>query len=60
LKEPQAIYPASGQRRKGAQDFLWGTAGLSTLTPEHNPSEPAIGLWNDIHHVNTQCLEGSN
>lgn len=34
-----------------ARYFLLGTASLSTLTYEHNPSEPAIGLWNDTHHL---------
>ena len=34
-----------------ARFFLLGTASLSTLTYEHNPSEPAIGLWNDTHHL---------
>jgi broad specificity phosphatase PhoE len=32
---------------RGARYFLLSTASLSTLTYEHNPSEPAIGLWND-------------
>jgi len=34
-----------------AKYFLLGTASLSTLTYEHNPSEPAIGFWNDTRHV---------
>jgi probable phosphoglycerate mutase len=40
--------------------FVLGTASLSTLTFEHNPSEPVIGLWNDTRHVSTQCLEKSS
>jgi len=31
--------------------FLLDTASLSTLGYEHNPSEPAIRLWNDTRHV---------
>jgi len=42
-----------------ARHFLLGTASLSTLTYEHNPSEPAIGLWNDTRHVSAECLEES-
>jgi broad specificity phosphatase PhoE len=34
-----------------ARYFLLSTASLSTLTYEHSPSEPAIGLWNDTRHV---------
>ena len=48
-----------GLQPQGARHFLLGTASLSTLTYEHNPSEPAIGLWNDTHHVSAQCLEES-
>jgi len=44
---------------KGARYFLLGTASLSTLTYEHNPSEPVIGLWNDTRHVSAQCPEES-
>jgi broad specificity phosphatase PhoE len=36
---------------QGARYFLLGTASLSTLTYEHNPSEPPIGLWNDTRHL---------
>ena len=46
-----------GLRPQDARYFLLSTASLSVLTYEHNPSEPAIGLWNDTHHVSTQCLE---
>ena len=35
-----------------ARYFLLSTASLSTLTYEHNASEPVIGLWNDTRHVN--------
>ena len=48
-----------GMKPQDARHFLLGTASLSTLTYEHNPSQPAIGLWNDTHHVSTQCLEES-
>ena len=48
-----------GLKPEGARYFLLSTASLSTLTYEHNPSEPVIGLWNDTHHVTTQCLEDS-
>lgn len=42
-----------------ARYFLLSTASLSTLTYEHNPSEPAIGLWNDTRHLSTQGPEES-
>jgi probable phosphoglycerate mutase len=48
-----------GLKPEGARYFLLGTASLSTLTYEHNPSEPAIGLWNDTHHISAQCMEES-
>jgi probable phosphoglycerate mutase len=48
-----------GLTAHGARHFLLSTASLSTLTYEHNPSQPAIGLWNDTHHVSAQCLEES-
>lgn len=31
--------------------FLLGTASLSTLSYEHNMTQPVIGLWNDTGHV---------
>jgi broad specificity phosphatase PhoE len=40
-----------GLEPQGARYFLLGVASLSTLTYEHNPSEPAIGLWNDTSHL---------
>lgn len=48
-----------GLKPEGGRYFLLGTASLSTLTFEHNPSEPAIGLWNDTRHVSGQCMEES-
>jgi broad specificity phosphatase PhoE len=48
-----------GLKPQDARHFLLDTASLSTLTYEHNPSQPAIGLWNDTHHVSAQCLEKS-
>jgi broad specificity phosphatase PhoE len=46
-----------GLEPPGARYFLLGTASLSTLTYEHNPSEPVIGFWNDTRHVSGQCPE---
>jgi len=48
-----------GLKPQDARCFLLATASLSTLTYEHNPSEPAIGFWNDTQHVSQQCLEES-
>jgi broad specificity phosphatase PhoE len=48
-----------GLEPQGARYFLLGTASLSTLTYEHNPSEPVIGLWNDTRHLSANCLEES-
>ena len=48
-----------GLKPEGGRYFLLGTASLSTLTYEHNPSEPAIGLWNDTRHISAQCMEES-
>ena len=48
-----------GLEAQGARHFLLGTASLSTLTYEHNPSEPAIGFWNDTRHVSQQRVEGA-
>jgi broad specificity phosphatase PhoE len=42
-----------------ARYFLLGTASVSTLTYEHGPSEPVIGLWNDTRHLSGQCGEES-
>ena len=41
----------SGLKPEGARYFLLGTASLSSLTYEHNLSEPVIGLWNDTRHM---------
>jgi probable phosphoglycerate mutase len=48
-----------GLNVQDARCFLLGTASLSTLTFEHNPSEPAIGFWNDTRHVTAECMEES-
>ena len=48
-----------GLEPQGARYLLLGTASLSTLTYEHDPSEPAIGLWNDTHHLSAPCPEQS-
>ena len=48
-----------GLEPQAARHLLLGTASLSTLTYEHNPSEPAIGLWNDMHHLSAPCPEQS-
>ena len=45
-----------GQPVGSARFFLLGTASLSTLTHEHNLSEPVIGLWNDTRHLTSQCI----
>lgn len=46
-----------GLEPQGARYFLLGTASLSTLTYEHDVTEPAIGFWNDTNHLNKQCPE---
>jgi broad specificity phosphatase PhoE len=48
-----------GLKPEIARYFLLGTASLSTLTYEHNPSEPVIGMWNDTRHISAECLEES-
>jgi probable phosphoglycerate mutase len=48
-----------GLEPQGARHFLLDTASLSTLTYEHSPSQPAIGLWNDTHRIKAQRLEES-
>ncbi len=48
-----------GLKPDSARYFLLGTASLSTLTYEHNLSEPVIGLWNDTCHVSAPWLEES-
>lgn len=44
-----------GLKPQDARYLLLNTASLSTLTYEHNLSEPAIGLWNDTHHTSAPC-----
>ena len=48
-----------GLEPQDARYFLLSTTSLSTLTYEHNLSEPAIGFGNDTHHLRAQCLEES-
>ena len=48
-----------GLTPQGARYFLLDTGSLSTLTYEHDPSQPAIGLWNDARHASGECLEES-
>ena len=48
-----------GLKPEGARYFLLGTASLSSLTYEHNLTEPVIGLWNDTRHLSPQCVEAS-
>jgi broad specificity phosphatase PhoE len=40
---------------ESARLFLLGTASLSALTYDHDPSEPAIGFWNETRHVSLEC-----
>ena len=40
-----------GLKPQLARCLLLNTASLSTLTYEHSPSQPAIGLWNDTNHT---------
>ncbi len=44
-----------GLEPQAAHYFLLSTASLSTLTYEHDVSEPVIGLWNDTNHVSARC-----
>jgi broad specificity phosphatase PhoE len=48
-----------GVEPQAARYLLLGTASLSSLTYEHNPSQPAIGLWNDTRHLTAACREVS-
>ena len=48
-----------GLKTEGARYFLLGTASLSTLTYEHDRSEPAIGFWNDANHLSSSWPEES-
>jgi len=40
-----------GLEPQDARYFLLGTASVSTLTYDRDPSQPAIGLWNDTAHL---------
>ena len=48
-----------GIEAQAARYLLLGAASLSSLTYEHNPSQPAIGLWNDTRHLAAACREES-
>jgi probable phosphoglycerate mutase len=48
-----------GLNPQSARYFLLSTASLSSLTYEHDPSQPAIGLWNDTCHLSSECPEES-
>lgn len=48
-----------GLEPQDARYLLLGTTSLSTLTYEHDPTEPAIGLWNDMHHLSAPYPEQS-
>lgn len=48
-----------GLKPQDARHFLLGTASVSSLTYEHNPWQPAIGLWNETHYASAQPLEES-
>jgi broad specificity phosphatase PhoE len=43
-----------GLEPAGGRYFLLSTASLSALSYEHNLSQPAIRLWDDTRHVETQ------
>jgi probable phosphoglycerate mutase len=47
-----------GLEPQSAGYFLLSTASLSTLTYEHNPSQPVIGLWNDTGHLTATTTGG--
>jgi len=40
-----------GLEPQAGKYFLLNTASLSALSYEHNLSQPAIRLWNDLHHL---------
>jgi broad specificity phosphatase PhoE len=40
-----------GLEPQAGKYFLLSTASLSSLSYEHNLSQPAIQLWNDLHHL---------
>ena len=35
-----------------ARHLMLSTASLSIVGYEHTPDDPAVILWNDVHHVN--------
>jgi probable phosphoglycerate mutase len=37
--------------------LMLGTASLSALSYERDVSQPAIWLWNDVHHVLAECRD---
>ena len=37
----------------GSRSLMLSTASLSVLGYEHGPAQPAIRLWNDIHHLHS-------
>ena len=47
-----------GLEPQSARYFLLDTASLSSLTCESSQSQPAIGLWNDTHHITAECMAG--
>jgi broad specificity phosphatase PhoE len=48
-----------GLKPQVARHFLLSTASLSSLTYEHDPSQPVIGLWNETRYASAQPLEES-
>ena len=48
-----------GLKAQDARHFLLDTASLSNLTYEHDRTQPAIGRWNDTHHLSAQSMEDS-
>jgi probable phosphoglycerate mutase len=40
-----------------AATLILGTASLSALSYERELSQPAIWLWNDVHHVMAECRD---
>jgi len=46
-----------GLEPRAARFFLLAAASLSTLTYEHDSSEPVIGFWNDTRHLTASCPE---
>ena len=42
----------TGLTTEDARHLVLSTASLSVVGYEHTPDDPAILLWNDVHHVN--------